>query len=149
MKKYFIIFFIFLGFSLSADNTALRKSKSITITFHGIKEVKGNIRFSIVSEKDKKIFPFPGKKKNGSFKQKVIASNKGKVTVKVNLEAGQKYAISAYHDLDGNSKFNLLLGCIPKEPYGFSILKNPPLGKPTFDECSFDPDENNKVDVYF
>lgn len=148
MKKYLIFFLICFGVSLDAGETQAKKTKVVTITFHGIKEAKGKIQFSLISEKDKEIFPRPGKKENASFQDKTDVKNKGKVTVKTTLPTDQKFAISAYHDLDGNGKFKLVLGFIPKEAYGFSKLKNPPLGEPDFAECSFDPAKVHTVDVY-
>ncbi len=44
------------------------------------------------------------------------------------------YAVTAYHDEDGNGHLNLLLGVAPAE--GFGLSNNPPLrGRPSFEQA--------------
>ena len=52
------------------------------------------------------------------------------------------YAISAFHDLNGNGELDKvrLLG-IPKEPFGFSGNPRIILGAPNFEDCAFVVDE--------
>lgn len=48
------------------------------------------------------------------------------------------YAISIFHDKNGNKEMDTNFFGIPKEPLGFSIGKLKTFGPPSFEECSFD-----------
>lgn len=54
-----------------------------------------------------------------------------------NVEPG-RYAMSAYHDRNGNGKLDLGAFGIPKEPYGFSRDARAAMGPPSFDDAAFD-----------
>ena len=47
------------------------------------------------------------------------------------------YAISSYHDVNGNGKLDSNLFGIPNEPYGFSNNAKAVFGPPDFDAASF------------
>lgn len=61
------------------------------------------------------------------------------------LPAG-RYAISVFHDVNGDKKLNTNLLGIPKEPYGFSITRGT-FGPPSFEEASFKVPEANIITI--
>ncbi|MBL7802189.1 MAG: DUF2141 domain-containing protein [Saprospiraceae bacterium] len=48
------------------------------------------------------------------------------------------YAVSCFHDINGNGKLDTNLVGIPTEPYGFSNNVRPKFRAPTWDEAKFD-----------
>jgi uncharacterized protein (DUF2141 family) len=57
------------------------------------------------------------------------------------------YAISVFHDENGNKELDTNFFGIPKEGFGFS--NNPKIGfsKPTFEECSFKIEQNKQINI--
>lgn len=47
-----------------------------------------------------------------------------------------RYALTAYHDRNGNGKLDTNLMGLPTEPYGFSNAAKANFGPPTFDEAA-------------
>lgn len=65
----------------------------------------------------------------------------GRATFSVELPATGRYALAAYHDVNGNGKLDKNLWGIPTEPYGFSQVPETKWRAPTFAEISrhFEP----------
>jgi uncharacterized protein (DUF2141 family) len=56
----------------------------------------------------------------------------GRVTLVLRDVAPGSYALSAYHDLDGNGQLNTNLMGMPTEPYGFANNARGSFGPPSF-----------------
>ena len=63
-------------------------------------------------------------------------SNAGEATFSVELPAAGRYALAAYHDVNGNGKLDKNFFGIPTEPYGFSVLPESKWKAPKFAEIS-------------
>lgn len=85
--------------------------------------------------------------KNKSIKKysKAVRGNSIKIKVK-NLPEGH-YAISLYHDFNGDKECNLNVIGIPKEPYGFSNNFKPLYRQPNFEDCQFFVSENQEIHI--
>lgn len=85
--------------------------------------------------------------KNKSIKKysKAVRGNSIKIKVK-NLPEGH-YAISLYHDFNGDKECNLNVIGIPKEPYGFSNNFKPLYRQPNFEDCHFFVSENQEIHI--
>lgn len=49
-----------------------------------------------------------------------------------------RYAISSYHDVNGNQRLDANMVGIPSEPYGFSKDARGKMGPPSFGDAAFD-----------
>jgi uncharacterized protein (DUF2141 family) len=54
------------------------------------------------------------------------------------------YAISIFHDVNGNKKLDANFMGIPNEPYGFSNNAKGMFGPPKFEDCKFEVKAENK-----
>ena len=59
------------------------------------------------------------------------------ISVNINDLAPGTYAVSCYHDLNGNAKLDKNLVGIPSEPYGFSNNARPKFRAATWEETRF------------
>lgn len=57
------------------------------------------------------------------------------------------YAISIFHDLNGNGKLDANMIGIPKEPYGFSNNSMGRFGPPKFKNAAFEFSGDMKIDI--
>ena len=57
------------------------------------------------------------------------------------------YAISLFHDKNGNKEMDTNFLGIPKEPLGFSFGKLKTFGPPSFEECSFDMKSDYEINI--
>jgi len=66
-----------------------------------------------------------------------VPARKPKTTVCIAVQAPGAYALTVYHDQDGNRKFNKNFLGIPVEPYGVSNNPKILVGPPSFEEATF------------
>ena len=70
-------------------------------------------------------------------KKIIQVKNTGNLKVSLgHLPPGQ-YALTCFHDLNGNGMLDTNMFGIPQEPYGFSNNARPKFRAPTWEECSF------------
>lgn len=54
------------------------------------------------------------------------------------------YAVALFHDRNANTRFDRLLGLVPREPYGFS--NNPDgMGRPSFEDAAVPVPETSRI----
>lgn len=58
-----------------------------------------------------------------------------------------RYAVSAYHDENGNAKLDANVIGLPTEPYGFSRGAQGRMGPPAFDEAALDLQADTTVTI--
>lgn len=124
----------------AAEAAPAAKGYSLTVEVTGAKETTGVVRAALFN--DPVAFP------DGKFSQDAAAPLKGKTSVRLvfrNLPAGV-YAISLYHDADNNDKFGKTLG-LPKESYGFSVVKDEVMSKPKFEDAKFEVKKNTSITI--
>ena len=68
--------------------------------------------------------------------EKVAIANESATALIADLPPGE-YAISAFHDLNGNGKLDSNFIGIPNEPFGFSNDASGSFGPPKFDQAKF------------
>ena len=114
---------------------------SLTVTVTGAKEGTGIVRAALFS--DSEAFP------DGKSAASAEAPLKGKNSVRLTFRhlAPGTYAISLYHDANGNNSFDQAVFGIPKESYGFSNISKEVTAKPKFDEAKFDIQKNTTLTI--
>jgi uncharacterized protein (DUF2141 family) len=105
----------------------------LQVMFSNLLEVKGNLYVAVYD-------------REGSFlKSDQMCANKivpirhtGTMKVSLgNLPPG-RYAVSCFHDMNGNGKLDTNWAGIPTEPYGFSNNARPKFRPPHWAEAAFD-----------
>ena len=131
----FLIFITALIFPLFLNGS------EIHLKIKNIDNASGFVHFALYNEKMKFLSDdgkYIGLKKNA---EKVKTEG---ILIK-NLKAGI-YAIAVYHDENGNNQFDKIFA-IPKEKYGFSNDAKVFFGPPSFDDASFQINENEKKNI--
>jgi len=107
----------------------------VTVTIDGIKNNDGKIVAGLFD--NPATFP-RGKVVTGQMTPAI----KGAVTVIFKDVAAGRYAISAYHDVNGNGRLDANMMGIPSEPYGFSRDALGQMGPPKFEDAAFTVDKS-------
>jgi uncharacterized protein (DUF2141 family) len=118
-------------------------SSAIDVRVHGLRNDRGYVMFVLYGDKPKD-FLVKGKK---VFKQR-FAVNQGAVEFCVSLSQPGIYAATAYHDENGNGKFDKNRVGLPVE--GFGVSNNPStfLTPPSHDQAAFRVSHGpTKVDI--
>jgi len=135
-KIIFLIVFVFnsvIGFA---------QYNTLTVNITGISQLKGDIYvYLYTSEKG---FPIEISKANKFLKAKVT---KKSLSVSFKDVASGTYAISVYHDMDGNGKINQNFLGIPKEPVGVSNNANGFMGPPKYNYAKFNIKSNKQITI--
>jgi uncharacterized protein (DUF2141 family) len=127
-KINFSLLLLFCSSYLFAQHT-------LEITVANIKETTGTVRVALYANED----DFLKKFADGRV---IEASAKEVTVIFTNLKPGT-YAVSTYHDVNGNDKMDSIVG-IPTEPYGFSNNVMGMFGPPSFDKAKVKVEENTK-----
>jgi len=135
-KIIFLIVFVFnsvIGFA---------QYNTLTVNITGISQLKGDIYvYLYTSEKG---FPIEISKANKFLKAKVT---KKSLSVSFKDVASGTYAISVYHDIDGNGKINQNFLGIPKEPVGVSNNTEGFMGPPKYEDAKFNLNTNKSIEI--
>src|SRR5690554_5048606 len=131
---------IFLFFCLLFSSPPT-EAHSLTITVDNIKTIEGTIEIGIFNKGDRfweKEQPYKG--------ISVEVTSSSETVVVKNLPEGT-YAISLYHDKNGNGAFDRNFLGLPKEPYGFSNNVKPKFSPPNFTDCCFNLTTNHSITI--
>lgn len=120
--------FVLLSFLLFANHDGAQGK--LEINFSGINSRIGTIHLAIYDDPEK----FP---KQGQYTIKRILKAEEQGVVIDGVLHG-KYAVAAFHDLNGNGKLDKNVLGIPNEPYAFSNNLKPKWKRPTFLEAMFE-----------
>ena len=135
-KIIFLIVFVFnsvIGFA---------QYNTLTVNITGISQLKGDIYvYLYTSEKG---FPIEISKANKFLKDKVT---KKSLSVSFKDVASGTYAISVYHDIDGNGKINQNFLGIPKEPVGVSNNTEGFMEPPKYEDAKFNLNTNKSIEI--
>ncbi|MBI1180982.1 MAG: DUF2141 domain-containing protein [Alphaproteobacteria bacterium] len=104
---------------------------TVDVTVTSVQEEGGLIRAALFD--DPRAFPEGRDHKDAS----VPVTHAGKVHLKFHGVPSGTYAISLYHDANGNDQFDQGAFGIPKESYGFSEIDHAVLGPPGFNDARF------------
>lgn len=132
MKKILALFLIAFSSALVAQDGFY----DIIVKVEGIQKQEGKIFVALFDSKEN----FLGKRLGGGSKP--VDGNSLVFTFK-SMESGT-YAISIFHDKNGNGEFDSNFMGIPTEPYAFSNNAKGMFGPPKYEECKFDVLAENK-----
>lgn len=107
-------------------------STAIDVRVHGVRSDHGNVTFVLYGDNPDD-FLAKGKR---IFKQR-FAAKRGTVTFCVNVPLAGAYAAAAYHDENGNGKFDKNWIGLPSEGGGFSNNPNTLLTPPSHAQAAF------------
>lgn len=109
------------------------KAADVTVTFTGIASTQGAVRAALHDGAEG--FPRERKMVMGKF---TAASSPNGVTLVFEGVAPGRYAITAFHDEDGDEALSTNLLGLPNEPFGFSNDARGSFGPPSFDDAAFE-----------
>jgi uncharacterized protein (DUF2141 family) len=140
-----------LATTLIAGNASAEPS-SVTINLSGVRSQKGNVVVCLWS-KENKDFPFCSSA--AAYKSTSIKADNGSLVATFqNIPSGE-YAISAFHDENGNGKLDTNWMGMPKEGMAAANMnkeKNQNQGRrerPSFDKMKFQLNSSTTVSVSF
>lgn len=102
----------------------------ISVEFSNILEAKGSLYVAVYDQSDAFM-----KIDKARFKKVMPVSQTGTVKVVLSALPPGQYALSCFHDLNGNGKLDTNLMGIPTEPYGFSNNARPKFRAPKWNEA--------------
>lgn len=111
---------------------------SLKVVVKGIQTEKGNIVVEVFNSK--------GSFLKKSIQLKTIKAKGKSIDCTFELPEGH-YAITAYHDINANKKFDKSFIGYPVEPYGLSNNFRPTISIPTFDECKVKVENQTTITV--
>lgn len=124
--NYLLLFFTFL---LITPPTETRK---LTLNISNIKHIEGTLEIGLFNNGDRFL------EEGQAYKTiSIEVKNSSEVVVIKDLPMGT-YAVSMYHDKNGNGECDRNFLGIPKEPYAFSNNFKPRFSAPTFEDCKFE-----------
>ena len=135
MQKFFCLA-LFLPVIATSQNTLKIKATNI-------KTSDGNIGAAVYNTENG--FLKPGKEFSGAFEKTI----KGTTVITISDLPDGTYAVSIFHDKNGNKKLDTNMLGIPKEPVAFSNAKMKTFGPPDFEECAFQVDSDLEITIPF
>lgn len=137
MKEIFTLLALVVTSSLLAQE----KTFDLVIKVENVGSQEGKVRIALYDSEDK----FLDEQMKGGAVDASVGSVFHKFT---NLRPGT-YAISLFHDEDGDGKLNSNFMGIPSEPYAFSNNAKGMFGPPDFDKCKFEMTGTKEITVRF
>lgn len=133
MKKLLIVLLVAFSCSVFSQDG----SYDIIVNVKGIKDQEGKIFIALFDSEEN----FLGKRLGGGSKP---VDGETLILTFKNMKKGT-YAVSIFHDVNDNGKFDKNFMGIPNEPYAFSNDAKGMFGPPKFEECKFDVVAENKM----
>jgi uncharacterized protein (DUF2141 family) len=126
--------FQILGMFFITYSTA--QHASITITFSGIKEAKGQIMLALNDANGEMVEGF-----------KIPVSKTGEINYTIKNVKPGTYTIAAFHDKNKDDKLNTNMFGLPTELYGFSNNARGTFGPPSLKDQAFEVKENTTLKI--
>jgi uncharacterized protein (DUF2141 family) len=134
--------FVFVTFLLTLSTVAA-SAADLTITVKDVRNASGSVLIAVYDSEGSFMKPEVAK-----AKQKTKASPGEVEFILRDLPAG-KYAVSVFHDENGNGKLDRNLFGVPKEGHGFSNDALCHAGPPKFSQAAFDFDGKTGKTITF
>ena len=131
-----------LGLALVTSFPLVATADSLEVVVQGITKASGSIRIAVYDGEPS------FKKLEAPVVGTIIPAAVPSVSFETELPAGE-YAISLFHDVDGNGKLKTNLVGMPREPYGFSNNAKGKFGPPTWAASVFTVDGDTTVVIDF
>ncbi len=124
IQRYMLLLFLFFPSFFEPE---------LWVEFSNIREAKGRLYVAVYNRSDAFL------KVDKVFSKKITPiTQTGPMKLSLgNLPPG-KYALSCFHDLNGNGQLDTNWAGIPNEPYGFSNNARPRFRAPKWAEAAFD-----------
>lgn len=132
-----IFFFAAAIFFCNPTITGQNTSGVLQIEFTQITASKGNIMLGIYDRESAFMDPAQAR-----LLKVLKVTQVGSIALEISELSIGTYAISAYHDINGNGKIDKNLLGIPTEPYAFSNNARPRFRAPNWDEAKTDLSKN-------
>lgn len=116
---------------------------SLTVNVVGLKSSEGLVALAVYKTSD--TFLKEGKAFTGVFE--TVKDGSAKITIP-DVPNGT-YAVSIFHDENGNKRLDTNFMGIPKEPVAFSKAKMKTFGPPDFHDCAFVVDSDVEITIPF
>ncbi len=126
---------IVLGFASAAAQAgaaSAAESSTLTLTFKGLQHKTGAILFTLVGSED----AYNGKAP--ATAQKILKVSGDTATQTFDGLAPGRYAIKAFHDVDGDGKMATNPFGVPTEPFAFSNNATIMMGPPKWEAAAFE-----------
>ena len=107
-------------------------SASLTVTFTNLEAGRGQLFIAVYDRPE--VFLQDGAAR---IKKVVAVSKAGSLRLELGELPRGTYAVSCFHDVNGNGKMDKNFLGIPSEPYGFSNNARPAFRAPNWDEAKF------------
>ncbi len=121
-----------LGFATAAAQAGAASAADLTLTFKGVQKPTGAILFVLVNSEA------AYEDKAAAVAQDMLAVSGAVVTTRfADLPPG-RYAIKAFHDLDGDGKMATNPFGMPTEPFAFSNNADGVMGPPKWEAAAFE-----------
>ena len=104
----------------------------LTVVVQNIQQDTGSVMLGLFSTPE----GFPKAATKGMLVPAAERDSTGRVTMVLRDLAPGQYAVSAFHDIDGNGKLNSNLMGMPTEPYGFSNDAQGQFAPPAFEAAA-------------
>ena len=101
----------------------------IRVTVEGVAGTEGRVLAALFD----KASEFPSGKR---LQQAAAPAAKGRVTLTFKDVPAGRYALSAFHDVNGNGRLDANMVGMPTEPYGASRDASGKMGPPKFDDAA-------------
>lgn len=129
---------IFLLLITTLISVGLLAQSSLQVTVNGIKSNEGTIMLALHASDE----TFPNDEPTIT---KMVSADAATVTIAIDDLSAGEYAISLYHDINGNEELDTNIMGIPKEPFGFSNDAMGTFGAPSFKKSTIVvPDQGTK-----
>jgi uncharacterized protein (DUF2141 family) len=115
-------------------------SHTVNVTVTGAAEDNGVIRAALFDDPA----AFPDGKERASAQGRV---ENGQAALTFEGLSGGAYAISLYHDANGNDEFDQAVFGIPEESYGFSRIDHGVMSKPAFEDARFEVEDDTDLTI--
>lgn len=113
----------------------------LTVRVSNISPAEGDLYIAIYDHREKYMEP------DLAVFNKVVAVEAGTQSIIFTDVPEGEYAITVFHDQDGNGELNLGTFGIPKEPYGFSNNARGIMGPPNFEKTKFSFTDELEVEI--
>lgn len=101
----------------------------LTVTVDGMAGAQGNLMVALFD----KASEFPS---GNRLKVQMVPAAAGTVRLVFTDIPPGRYALSAFHDVNGNGRLDANMGGLPTEPYGASRDARGKMGPPAFDDAA-------------
>ncbi len=132
MKTLPLIATLLLATVTIAPGARAAEAASLTVTFKGLTARSGSILFTVVNSED------AYNDKARAVTQAILPANADTVSQTFTGLAPGRYAIKAFHDVNGDGKMGMNPFGMPTEPFAFSNKAVASMGPPNWEAAAFE-----------